>query len=346
MRVFLLGLGLIICVSILDVDRGYNHLWASDLPTAKTAAPQAAAPKSDIIEKAKKFAAQKDYSNVISTLSSEIESLNREGLFLLAKAYSMTKNSSSAIKAYTAALSLNPKDVEAKTLIGAEQFSSGKDDEAILTLKETLEINPRFVAAYRVLIRIYEKKKNKYELRLLYQDLVEKTSERPEYVTALCALTTEDSLYDLSYRYCNKGIQQNSKNPNNHVNLGITLKDTGKTDEAEKVLKKASTDFKDSEFAQITYAKFMEEKKNFIASYGLYKQASAINPKSNEALLGLAKSSMEIQKYADALSAFQTACKIDKTMMPAFRKATNTLRTSKIADWLKKFEEGVEGCGG
>lgn len=328
MRGFLLGLGLVVCVSILDIDRVIANTEALDLAPAKT------------------LAAKKDYSGVISTLSPKVEVLNREGLFLLAKAYSMTKNSSSAIKTYTAVLSMNPKDVEAKTLIGAEQFASGKDSEALETLKEALEINPRFVAAYRVLIRIYEKKSNKYELRILYQDLIEKTSERPEYVAKLCALTTEDSLYDLSSKYCQKGITLNKNLADNHIYLGITLKETGKSEEAEKVLKKASTDFPKSEFGQITYGKFMDEKKNFIASYSLYKHATVINPKSKEGLLGLANAAMEIQKYAEALAAYEVVCKVDKTIMPIFRRATNTLRTMKIEEWLRKFEAGIDRCGG
>lgn len=332
MNKLLLGLGLFVCVSFLDVGRGSGQALAYNLTEAQAALKQ------------------KQYEKVIELLSPEIEKLNREGLFVLAKAYSSLKKHEAAIKAYTACLALNPKDYEAKTLIGAEQFVSAKDKdrekEALNTLKEALEINPKFVPAYRVLIHYYAKKKNKYEQRLLYEDMVENVGETTEAVTKLCELTAQDRLYDLGIKHCQNGIQRDPKIDSNYVYLGISYKETGEAEAAERYLKKAAADFPKSLLAQLTYAQYLDEKKNFIASYGYYKNATVANPKSIEALIGLGNSSLEIQKYAESLDAFVKACKLDKKSLPAIRRATNTLRTMKIADWLKKFEAGVDQCGG
>lgn len=297
----------------------------------------------DAIEVQKDLKA-KDYQKVINSLSPEVEKLDRVGLFALAKAYSAQKKSEAAIKAYTAALALNTKDVEAKTLIGAEQLVSGKEKEALITLKEALEIKSDFVPAFKLLARIYEKRKNKYELRLLYQDLVEKVGSKPEYLTKLCELTTIDGLYDLSTKYCQQGIEKSPQEAANFVHLGITRKETGKSKEAEEILKNAADKFPQSVKAQNTYASHQVENKNFISAYTYFKKATEAGPKDISSLIGLAQSALEIQKYQESLDAFKRACVLDKTTIPTFRRATNTLRNMKIEDWLKKFESQVEQC--
>lgn len=314
-------------VSFLDIGQGFTSCWAYDLPAAQTALKQ------------------KDYEKVIQLLSPEIEKLNREGLFALAKAYSSLKKHEAAIKAYTASLALNPKDHEAKTLIGAEQFVSGKDKEALINLKEALEINPRFTPAYRVLIHYYERKKNKYEQRLLYEDMISNVGETTGAVTKLCELCTLDRLYDLAVKYCQKGIARNPQIASNYVYLGLTFKETGEGAKAEENLKKAASDFPKSDLAQLTYAQFLDEKKNFILSYTYYKNAISADPKSVPALLGYGNASLEIQKYEEALNAYRKACELDKKTIPSFRRATNVLRTMKVESWLRKFENAVDKCG-
>lgn len=317
------ALGLLWNVSFLDIHR------------ALAADTQAAA----------RSLQQKDFQKVIQLLSPEVEKLDREGLLLLAKAYSGSKNPTSAIKTATAVLAKNSKDVEAKTLIGGEQFTLGQTADAIATLKEAIDINPKFLPAYRQMIRIYDARKNLYELRLIYQDLIDKLGERAEFVTRLCEISTLDRLYDLASKYCQIGIKKLPNEPSNYVYLGIANKETGKADRAEIALKKAADTFEKSEFAQLTYAQHLDEKKNFIGSYSYYRRGVLANSKSIKANLGLALSAFEIQKYQEALSAFEKSCSLDRGTLPDFRRATNTLRTMKNSEWLAKFEKSSEKCG-
>jgi tetratricopeptide (TPR) repeat protein len=332
MKSMFLGLGLILSVSFLDV----RQAWTIDLPQSQT---------SDL-QVAKAAAKKKDFTKVIDLLSPKVEKLNREGLLLLGNAYGATGKRESAIKTFTACLALDPTDYEAKSLIGAEQVASGKDKEALATLKEALDINPMHEPAYETLIRYYEKKNNKYELRLLYEDMLENVGETIEIVTSLCKLTTNDRLYDLAFKHCQRGIALDPKVPENYVYMGIASRETGNTDKANAILKKAANDFPKSEVAQIAYAQHLEDQKNYIGSYNFYKRALEANKDSVQALVGLGNSGFEIQKYTESLEAFTKACKLDRKTLPAFRKAANSLRTMKVQDWLKKFEVGVDSCGG
>jgi tetratricopeptide (TPR) repeat protein len=326
MKRFLLGLGLVLCVSFLDNHRGYAASRSNDLVSAEAAFRQNNFPK------------------VIQLLSPQVEKLDRKELLLLAGAYSHEKNPTAAIKVYTAALSKNSKDVEVKTLLGLDQLALKQEKEALQTLKEALEIDKKYLPAYQALISIYENRKNKYELRLLYQDMIANIGERAEFVTKLCELTTMDGLYDLAFSYCERGMKLSPTEPANFVFFGIANSETGHPAQAKGYLKKASTTFPQSELAQYEYGKYLSDNKNFIAAYEVFKKAVAADSKATRSLLGLAQSSFEIQKYAESLTSFSSLCALDKTSLPYFRRATNSLRTLKSADWLKKFEQAVDSC--
>lgn len=292
-----------------------------------------------------KATSKKNYARIIELLSPEVEKLSHANLSLLAQSYFETNNFIAAIKSYTACLSLNPKDYQAKTQIGLAQFNLGKDKEALATLKSSLEMNSEFEPTYQALINYYTKKKNKYELRLLYQDMIEKIAEKASYVTALCELTAKDSLYDLAIKYCQKGIQLDPKEALNYTYLGVSYQDTGDNKKAVRFLKLAADKFPKSEVAQINYAQALEGEKNFIGAFNYYKNATIADKLSVKAFIGLGNSAVEIQKYKDALDAYQQACKLNKSALPSLRKAINTLRSLKSQDWIKKFEEAADSCG-
>jgi tetratricopeptide (TPR) repeat protein len=293
----------------------------------------------------KKAIQSKDAQQLVNLLSPEIEKLNPKDLVLLAKAYSDTKNSEAAIKTYTAALSKNPKDFTSKTAIASEQFSIGKDSLAIVTAREALELNDKYLPAYNVLIKIYEKRENKYELRLLYEDMLQKKLNSVNYIAQLCELTTLDRLYDLALKYCQNGISKDPENPVSYVYLGLTYRDTEEPKKAEMLLRRAAIRFPQSLLAQITYAIYLEEKKSFVEAYNYFKRATLADSKSEEAFVGLGKAALEIQKYQESLDAFKAACLLDKRTLPAIRRATNTLRTMKIESWIKAFDQASERCG-
>jgi tetratricopeptide (TPR) repeat protein len=310
MKTLFLGLGLGIIISLLDVNLAFA-----------------------------------DAKSTIEQLSPKVETLDRKALVTLGKAYSEVGNSNAAIKIFTAMLSKNAKDVEAQTLIGGELLILKKDQEALETLKAALSSNKKYLPAYRVLIKHYESKQNKYELRLIYQDLLENIGEKLEFITQLCVLTTMDGLYDLSSSYCQKGMRMAAREPLNFVHWGITLRETGRTEEANKTLKQSANKFKASLLAQMTWANYLEADKNYIDSYSYFKRATNVSAKDYKAQVGLAVSAYEIQKFDESLAAFLAACNLDRAVTPLFRKAASGLKTMKIEGWIRKFETGSERCG-
>ncbi len=286
----------------------------------------------------------KKFDQVIKDLSPLIENLDRKGLLMLGQAYYGTADYQSAVNTYNAALSLNGKDYEAKTLLGEALFKSGKKQEALAALKEAVEINSKYIPAYIALISQYESIGNKYELRLLYQDMIDSFGEKSEYILKACELNTLSGMHDMAQTFCRKGITKYPNVVNNYVNLGLTLKDTGELVEAEKYLKLAAEKFSDSELAQISYANLLNDQKNFIAAYKFYIKASQSNPNSKDAYIGIGKSALELKKYDESLSGFKKACFLDKTSITEVRRAANIIRTSKNRKNLEPFEKLTENC--
>ncbi|GIL17119.1 MAG: hypothetical protein BroJett040_08700 [Oligoflexia bacterium] len=322
---------LLFTVSLLD----FHLALAQTKPTAT---------KYDI-RSAQKLYAQKEYEKVIAELSARVEKLSRDGLLLLARSYSSIKNPIEAIKTGSIILSTNPDDFEVKTFLGQEQIHLGKDREALITLRESLELNKKYEPTYLSIAEIYERRKNKYELRLLYLDMIESLGEKPAYITKVCQLATLEGLYDLSTQYCRKGIQVDPNDYRNPLYLGLTFKETGKIEEATKLLKKTADLFPKSEEAQITWAQHLDGQKNYVASLGYYQRAVQASPNSINGLLGLAQSSFELKKYDEALQFWKKACQLNgKATNSSLRKATNVVRLSRQAELLTKFEAAVDTC--
>ena len=131
----------------------------------------------------------------------------------------------------------------------------------------------------------------------------------------------------------------------NYTYRAMALKETGFIDDAKKLYKTTADKFKKSEDAQLAYAQFLDEQKNFLDSSKYYKDALSANPKSMKALYGLAQSSTEIQKYQDVYEALVTACNLNRQSIAQVRKVMGVLRLLKENVWYTKFELLSETCG-
>lgn len=302
---------------------------------------------------------EKKWTQIISKLSSKIESLNRDDLFLLGRAQAENGQQLLAIKTYEVALAKNPKDVGAKRMIGLQYISLGKEKEAMTAFREALAVNPQYEPAYLEIAKLYdrrtyqikahESKDITYEQRLLYQDLIlqKNVGRKPPYITKLCELTTLAGHYlkkGGSLEYCPEGIAKTPQEPMNYIYLAMTYKETGEAAKANEYFKKAADSFSKSEVAQYSMATYQQEEKNFLLAFKYFKQGTEADPKSVRSLLGLAAAALEIQKPADAYSALEKACPLDRAAFIQSRKAAATLRTQKNQEWAAKFESLSDSC--
>lgn len=315
--------------------------------TAKSPAPNAPASEANLLATAEAAFKKGDYDKVTTLLWKNIDKLERKELLLLAVAHEKKKEPNNILKVTNILTGKNAKDYEAFYLSGsAYLMMPKKDSDALEALKTALEINPKYQPAYEKLAEMYEKKKNNYELRIVYQDMVDNIGQKAEFLTKLCDINTKDNQEDQALATCKEAIQKDPKIADNKVNLGLTQLHAGDVEEAKKSLKTAADSHSKSELAQFTYADLLEGQKNYLEASKYYQAGTVADPKSSRSWLGYAKSTFEIHKYEAALDAFKKACKLDQKTAVHFRKAATALRNTKEATWTKQFETASEACSG
>jgi tetratricopeptide (TPR) repeat protein len=290
---------------------------------------------------------EKKYTEVIKILTDNLDKIGYDQLVLLGKAYEQTDNSLAAINTFTLATNKKSKEenFEAKTLLGRQFLNIKKDRDALNVLKEVVQAKPNYEPAYLELERLYLKKNNKYEVRTLYADMLEHIGEKPKYLTRLCELSFQSGFFESAIQFCRRGIILNKKEVKNYVILALTFKETGRKEEAVKLLKKSADNFIDSFDAQMNYANNLDEEKNFLEAYTYYKKAFELDKKSNSALIGLAKVSVEIEKFQEAYTYFKDSCQLNKTALTTLRRAVVSLKERKEQNWIGKFEDLADHCG-
>lgn len=314
----------------------FSRAWSAPTPTPA---------KPIDMKEAKAAFAAKNYEKTITLLSPHLDVANKEAFLLLGKAYSASENGMMAMKTYSAGLSKFTNDAELGTALGQAQYALKKESDAKATLKEVIENNPTYEPAYLATAEIYQKKNNRYELRLLFQDLVAKVGAKPEYLQELCDLTTRDGLYDQAIDYCKKGTKTNPREPLNYINLATSYKETGKTAEADTWYKKAADSFSKSEQAQYAYAQYLDGQKKFVDSFPYYKRAVAADPKSSRSLQGLGFAAIEIQKFSDSLAAFDSLCEVNsRDGIKSVRKAAGSVQRLNQPQWFEKYSALITKC--
>lgn len=285
-----------------------------------------------------------EYDQCTRLLWKSLDRLDRKTMILLAKAHLRKKEYPEVVRVAQMLISKDEKDEEAHTLMGQAHFLAGREKEALSSFKLATEINSAYQPAYEGLISIYKKRDNLYELRILYQDMIDKLGARPEYLTRLCEINTRDALNDSAIDACTKAIQKADHIAENHVNLGLVYKNQDDSAKAQEKLKSSADRFPKSIFAQVTYAKFMEGKSDFIEAFRYYSNCLKLEPENEACLNGQGLSGAQIQKYEESFQSLKKACFKDRKNAVTVRKTIQLLKSSKNKEWLQKFEALADKC--
>jgi tetratricopeptide (TPR) repeat protein len=189
-----------------------------------------------------------------------------------------------------------------------------------------------------------EKKGERYEARNVVSDMIKVFGPQPELSTALCRLYALDDYNEKTVEMCQEAIDKAPSVPENHMYLGLALKNRDQGEKAHKVLTGAAKRFPASEPVQWAMGELSASNKDFVGAYNYYKKACAADPRSARAWVGYGSSAFELQKYNEALVAFVKGCKADRTQTKEFRSAIGRLRVRKDATWQAKFEMAINEC--
>ena len=287
---------------------------------------------------------KKEFLKVPPLLWKFIDHLQKFDFYILLRSQNELGQADELLKVSNLLISRNPKDFEALHYQGKSYVMKKKDKDALDSFKKAIEANVKFLPSYLSIAEIYEKRKNLYEQRALYQDMLQVFGPLTEILTRLCQVNTKDGFAELGEKYCRQAIQKDPSIPENHINLGVVVLQGGDRKKAKEIFKSTAEKFPTSEPVAIQYGGFLESEKNFIDSYKIFKLCADSNPKAEKCFLGYANSAFQIQKLDESLVAFKKLCTFNRSYAVHVRRALASLRASGTKEWLDKFQDLSEGC--
>ena len=284
---------------------------------------------------------KKDYQGMVTALEGHKDKIGRSGLVLLARAYAKLGRSLDEVTTLELATARYAKDAQLQTLLANALSRNGKRDAAIEMYYKAKETNPKYIPAYDGLLGELVKGESRQEARDLISDMSKRFGAKPRWVSELCHLFVLDAFQEKAVETCSKALKVDKNNPMNAVHLATTYREQNEPDKAKNILIKTATRIKRSEPVQTALGDYFTEKKNFVDAYRWYKAAVKNDSKSFAAQIGLAQSSLELQKMEDSLNAFVAACKLNRTAIREFQSGLIRIRNRGDAKWKSQFEEAI-----
>lgn len=307
--------------------------------------------RSNELENAENLFQNKKFKEASEILWKNITLLKKRELLILARCHNQLKEPENTLRATTLIISKDDKSFEAYTLQGlayVEKLNLKETKElysqALESFKTAIELNSKYKPAYYGIAAIYEKKKNNYELRTIFQDMIKAIGPLPEFYKKLCEINTKDSSHEQALQTCKTGQQKDPNDSSYSINIGLVYRQQKELGEAKKILLSAAKKFPNEEATQFNLGQIYEDEKNYIDAFEAYNKAAQIDPKSDRALVGLGTTAYQIQKFDIAIGALNKACHLNKKNALHARKANIYMRTNKIKEWGDRFQELADKC--
>lgn len=281
----------------------------------------------------------------IELLKEHTEQLSMKGLSLLADAYSKEGLFKSELGILQIMQSNEEKNLEIKMRMAHVYRKLEENNiKAIQMYREIILVNDFYLPAYQELERIFDKDKNRYEQKAILEVMVKKFDKNPTFMGRLCKLYFEENYNESALETCKKAIVLNKISADNHVYLGLTYKKMEHKEQSEKILLRAAKEFQDSEYAQWAVGQMYYETNKYTKAYDYFEKSVKLNPSSSRSFVSLAQCALALGKYEVALNSFVSACKIDRSTAPVFRKGTAEIYERKEYLWHKKFSAESFKC--
>ena len=329
----------------LDVEDAPSPVDTAAGGKSTPAAPEVISPATQAkIAQADALSKKNQWAQVASLLKPVMQQLSRDGLFLLANAYAMTKSPAEEVRVLDLSSHKYPNDAAILTRLGQACSKQGRKDEAMENLYAARDANPQYKPTFEALLAELQKQENFYEARVLVQDMIKKFGDEPKYVSSYCALLTHDAFLQNAVEVCSDALKKDPQDFKNYINLALSLKDKLEPDKAAKTLAEATALFPREALVFYNQAMLFMDTKNYVSANAAFTRATVLAPKNTDAWIGLANSDIELHRYKEALSAYVSACKIDPRAVKDFRAVAARLHHEGELDWQVKFTDSVSSC--
>ena len=289
------------------------------------------------------YLARGQFLRVEKILEPQQIQLKRGGQLFLAEAYENRGKYLDQIRIYKYLLGQRSGDFYVYFLMAKAYLKIQKLEEALSALKASVEANRKYLPAWKLWLQIVKDGQKKYEARLVLDDMIQIFGPQKKFISELCFLYYSDGFVQQALKMCKMGIQKNRRDPTNYVYLGLSLKNSGDTKGARKLLKRAGKRFPASELAQWAAAQMDVDTDNLLGAEAHLARALQSDPHSQRSHLLLAETQFQLGKYAQALSHFKKHCRLTGKVSPEFKLATGKLLKSHIS-FYRKYNNIIASC--
>ena len=295
-------------------------------------------------EKANKAFQVGDHRKVEELLIGHLAEISKSSRVLLADSLHNQKKYTDEIRVLELTIKENESDYLVLTRIGDAYAELKKTDEATSSYRSAISSNRKYFPAYENLLFLFESTNNYYEAKIILKDMSKIFGAKKEFYHKLCRLDSLDGYIDSGLKNCLDAIYKDPDYPDSYVYLANNYRDAGEKVKAQKAYVEAAKKFQSSEFVQSAAGRYHLEIQDNHSAFKYFSQAVRSDPESVRALVGLAKSGLEIGEFKVSLDSFMKACKSDKSVTGEFRHAAAQLRVKRNYKWSGDFEAKSTLC--
>ncbi len=285
-----------------------------------------------------------DFKKVIELLNPYSERISLESQLILAGAYGQLKNYDNQVRILRLVVSADSQNHLAHFILGDALLAQKKEGEAIKSFREAISLNPKFKPAYDSLLNIFIANDNRYEARLVLDDIMQQFGQRPEVLNDLCRLYAIDGFLSQAIDFCQIGITRSPNFPDNYIYLAQAHTDRDDPQEGERILIAAAKRFPNSELAQWAAGDFFFHRKNFTVASRYFRAALSADQDSGRSHLGLAKSLVEMAQAEEAFRHFRRACELNSAHVSDIQSVARGLRARGESALAQRYTGLLSSC--
>lgn len=263
-----------------------------------------------------------------------IDEYNIEAKTGLGWIYSRKGDYEKAFEWYKKARTLKNEEPDNAGLIGMAWLFSreSKDDKAIKLYKEVLERSPYCVEAYNGLGDLYVKNEELELAQRFYQKSLQIKIRNPEAYYGMARIYEKRSQFNDAVGYYKTAVSFNGLNPYYKKALAICyLKNKDYKSSLDTLEPLFAKGFKDEEICNILACLYCNFGKNQEGKE-FYDYALQLNPKSLDALTGLAEIYFKNENYDSAIQEYKKVLFIDSNNRAAHRGLGNIYKIKRSYD--------------
>lgn len=286
-----------------------------------------------------KLYVKKDYKTLISQYSTQLKELDRNQLYLLAQSYAKLNRYQEAYATFDYMLQKNPTDLAVLREWALLLTKQKKYKQAIEKLNEAIKADPNYELAYVTLGEtiLQYKPKNFMELRILYQDMVERFGAKEDYLYKVCLYATQEGQHQEAQTWCQRTLKANPQHALAKVHLGQILADQKEYEKADSYFNKILPDVTHSPEALLQIASYFEQRGQKAKAFEVLAHAKNSFKSHVEYQIRCASLACSLGFIQECYESFELACHAEPKSVLALKKVKNFVKSSNNKTWVERF---------